>query len=171
MRGMQTRKVDGRMTIEGFTRRVKLGNRTIESAVERLRGNQRTIAKRLLYDFRNAYNSGRSKAPCLHRHNGRTYLRTSPSLLVQIEDYSFTHRTAKNCLEALVDKGVVAKELVRLGNDILVAIDEELLEWYEPKTSPQDPPEGSNGHMAAQKGLDSSDILKLAAKFNRKHKH
>ena len=166
------RKIDGQRTIEGFTAKVRLSNRAVERAVERLRGNARVIAKRLLYDYRNAANSGRKKPPCLHSHNGKACLRTSPALIVAAEDYSFTAQTCRNNLRRLEERGTVVERIVNIGNDLLIFLDGELLEWYEPKTSPQEPPElqGSARHIEAQEeGISNASIVALAKKFNRKH--
>ena len=164
-------KLDGRKTIEGFTVQLKLSNKGIDKAVERLRMNQRVIAKRLLYDFRNAVNSGRGKAPCLHRHHGELCLRTSYSLIVHAEDYSFTPRTCRNNLERLEQRQVVVRKLVRLGNDVLVFLDHGILEWQETLTSPQEPPEPKGEHIEAGRARQGNgiDLGRLAERFNRKH--
>jgi hypothetical protein len=167
--GDKVTKFDGKAAITGFTAIVKAHNNSCERYWEKLRGNPLKVAKRLIYDWRNAFNSARYRKPWLEEDEmGRKWLRTAPSLIVAGEENSLCARTAKRCLDRLATMGGLVLELKEEGNDVLVRLDPAYLHFYEQDTAPKKPPEAeaSGRHMDAH-GLSEHDLARLQ-RFNLK---
>ena len=182
-----------------ITKRIRLRNASElfsskSGYASRIRGNERTILLRVLHDFVNAHNKGRKgtyeqykanklRLPAIVERNGQQWLYTAPALIEQAEDFAFTAQTASNWLKVWAERikknaqeGAETRKLPFInavsweGNDIAIALETGFFEMEEPKPHPHKPPDAQGKADSAQEGtLTQDQILRAAAKFNRKH--
>lgn len=162
----------------------------------RIRGNERTILLRILHDFVNAHNKGRKgtydqykanklRLPAIVERDGLQWLYTAPALIEHAEDHAFTSQTASNWLKAWqgrieknAEEGKETRKIPFIeavrheGNDVAVLVSTGFFEMEEERTMPHPhkPPDAQGKADSAQEGtLTQDQILKAAARFNRKH--
>ena len=101
-------KISRIKSTEKLTEGIRTSNKS-DVLLNRLRGNERIILKRMLFDFINAsqqkrigtmddYQRGSISLPCIIEQDRRQWLITSPALISHVEDRSMTPRTVANWL-------------------------------------------------------------------------
>lgn len=130
--------IDGKATIEQFTSIVKAHNRSQTKAGDKLRLNAKEVAKRLVYDFRNAFNKGKvyqagsKEALRQNRVNlpyivvgesGEHWIITANALISHMEEISMTNRSVKQNLEKLANgraySGLIVEEVISAASFVL----------------------------------------------------
>jgi hypothetical protein len=164
------KKLDGKATIMAFTKISTAHNAACEKYVEKLRGNELRVAKRIIYDYRKAFNEVCTCLPMMYEHEGMSYLRTASALIAAREERSMSPRTAKRCLDRLAKRGGLIEKMENFGNDVLIMINPAYLTFYEQDTTPYKPPEQKGKADMEAHGLSKHDLSRLA-RLNTKWHH